>query len=393
VSAAPTPANRLPEPGPEARLHSQVVQRAVLQRIHEQGPLSFAQYMQFVLYAPGLGYYAAGSHKFGCDGDFVTAPELSDHFGRCVANQIHAVLSSIGGDVLELGAGSGALARVILDHLGPDFGGQYLILEPSADLVQRQRKLLATELPEKLLLRCRWLTSLPAEFTGVILANEVIDAMPVERFVIEAGTIRQWYVDSLAGDLVARVDDADPAVRTAVQHLQQDLGVEFSAGCCSEVNLLLAPWLQALSDSLQCGLCLLIDYGYPRTEYYLAERNSGTLRCYYRHRAHDDVFWYPGLQDITSDVDFTAVVEAGTAAALELHGFTSQGQFLLGNGLVELAQDSAGMQERERLTSNQSVKALSMASGMGERFQVMGLSRSLDMPLAGFGGFDQSHRL
>lgn len=386
----------LPQPDSAAQAHSLEVLDAVKRQILATGPLPFSAYLQLVLHEPGLGYYATGSQKLGVGGDFVTAPELSPLFGQCLAAQCQEVLAETGGDILELGAGTGQLAQTIIASLRDNESahtGHYLILETSADLARRQQALLAETLSPEEYGRCQWLTKLPTDFTGVVLANEVIDAMPVERFVIEAAGIKQWYVDHTDVGLSAVAIAATSELQQAVEHVQSDLPHALPQGYCSEINLLLHPWLRSLSESMTRGLCLLIDYGYPRTEYYLPERISGTLRCYFQHRSHDDPFRLTGVQDITSDVDFTALAEAAHAVDLALHGYTSQGQFLLGNGLAERGDLSAVSKERERFTLASDIKTLSMASAMGERFQVMGLSRNLDIPLAGFSGFDQSHRL
>lgn len=392
-SGKPEP-TALPSPDALASEHSERVVQSVEHAIRESGPLSLSDYLQHVLYAPGLGYYAVGNQKLGAGGDFVTAPELSDYFGLCLARQTGQVLHRIGGDILEFGAGSGTLARVLLNSPELDgFSGRYLILEPSAELKLRQQKLLETTLTAEKFARCLWLSELPTDFIGVMLANEVIDAMPVEQFNLHNGTLRQTFVAQTANGIELISGDPENAVTEAVEHLQYDLQRPFADGYQSEVNLLLRPWINAVSASMKLGVLLCIDYGYSRREYYLPERQTGTLRCYYRHHTHDDVLFYPGLQDITSDVDFTLLAEAGQSAQLDLHGFTTQGQFLLGNNLLSIADLSLVEDARERLLATQAVRTLTMPTGMGERFKVMALSRDLDLALDGFVGADQSHRL
>jgi len=392
-SGKPEPTT-LPNPDALASEHSQRVVQSVEQLIRENGPLPLSAYLQHVLYAPGLGYYAVGNQKLGAGGDFVTAPELTDCFGLCLARQIAQILQSVGGDILEFGAGSGTLARVLMHSAELDgFSGRYLILEPSAELKLRQQKLLETALSAEKFGRCEWLSELPSEFTGVMLANEVVDAMPVEQFNIESGALRQTFVAQTANGVELISGDPEYAVTEAVEHLQYDLRRSFSDGYQSEVSLLLRPWINAVSASMKLGVLLCIDYGYSRREYYLPERQTGTLRCYYRHHTHNDVLYYPGLQDITSDVDFTLLAEAGQSVQLDLHGFTSQGQFLLGNDLLAIADLSLVDDTRERLLAAQAVRTLTMPTGMGERFKVMALSRDLDLALDGFVGADQSHRL
>lgn len=341
--------------------------------------------MEAALYAPGLGYYSGGTAKLGPAGDFVTAPELSPLFGRCVARQAQAVLEALdGGAVLELGGGSGALAEAALAEAGA--GLRWLMLEPSAELRDRQQQRLGD--------RVEWLDTLPTEFRGVILANEVADALPVERFAVTADGLQQ-----LAVRLDADADGAPgwamlsppPELAEAVQALEQDRGAPFPPGYTSEFSPLLRPWVSSLADSLAAGLLLVIDYGLPRRELYAPERSMGTLRCHYRHRAHDDPFLWPGLQDLTAWVDFTAVAEAGVAAGLTLEGFTTQAAFLAGNGLEGmLAAAPAGT---AGIMQAQQARRLLLPGEMGERFRVLGLSRGLGPALAGFDLLDLANRL
>ncbi len=362
------------------------------------GLLPFDRYMELALYAPGLGYYVAGTRKFGPHGDFTTAPERSLLFGACIAAQCREVLEALGeregdGDILEFGAGSGALAAQILSSLADAAAlpRNYLILELSPELRAGQRRLLAEQVPE-LLARVRWLDRLPTQLRGCILANEVLDAMPVHRFRIGADDRPQELCvkPSPNGLEEIAVEPVRPELATALGTLQ-DQGLAVDPGYESELNLRLAPWLRALAELLERGSILLIDYGYPRAEYYHSDRRRGTLLCHYRHRAHPDLYLYPGLQDITAHVDFTAVAEAGTRAGLRVAGFTTQAHFLIGCGLDRLlAQVAAGPDAMDAMLG---AKQLVLPSAMGERFQVIGLDKGLAMDWSGFSFRDLRDRL
>jgi SAM-dependent MidA family methyltransferase len=362
------------------------------------GCLPFDRFMETALYEPGLGYYVAGAKKLGPGGDFVTAPEISPLFGRCIAAQCREALAAVGaGDILELGAGSGALAADVLEALaGADaLPGCYLILEPSPDLAERQRALLTARLPA-LVPRVRWVAEPPAGFRGVVLANEVVDAMPVHRFAIGAhGEILEICV-ALDGDApIERLrPPVSPGLTEAVRRLQA-VGLARIPGYRSEINLRADAWLRLLAERIEAGLVLLIDYGYPRGEYYLPERGAGTLMCHYRHRAHADPFIHLGLQDITAHVDFSALAEAGADAGFSLAGYTTQANFLLGCGLDALVAEAAD-DVQTMLSLAAGAKQLLLPSAMGERFQVLGLARDLSPPDGVWRGFsvrDLSGRL
>lgn len=379
----PVSPNPLPTPAPEALARS----NALLQRVHDEivragGAIGFSQYMELVLYTPGLGYYSGGAAKFGPAGDFVTAPEISDLFGRCVARQACEALEAIGGgEVLELGGGSGALAEAALAEAGDALA--WSMLEPSAELRDRQRARLGA--------RVRWLDTLPTGFRGVIIANEVADALPVERFTIRDGEPRQLGVRSDGGVLAWTLLPPEPAFAGVVHTLEIELGAPFPEGYTSEFCPMLQAWVRTLAASLEAGLLLIVDYGLPRRELYAPERVDGTLICHYRHRAHDDPFLWPGLQDLSAWVDFTAVAEAGTEAGLALEGYTTQAAFLSGNGLAGMLADAA--QDAAGVFRVQQAKRLLLPGEMGERFRIMGLSRALGPPLDGFGLLDLANRL
>jgi len=386
----------LPPPDAVGRAHSERLTALILSRMAE-GALSFADYMTQALYEPGLGYYMAGAPKFGARGDFITAPELSPLFGQCVAAQCLEVLSSLAetAGILELGAGNGLLAASILSALEPSRALPYLILEPSAELRERQQALLSGALSGDVLSRVRWIDSLPVGFSGVVLANEVMDALPVERFARQEG--RLWQVGVEHGEAGFRdvLRSAPTAIETAVHAIERDLGQALPDDYASEFCPELGPWVAALADSLSAGVILLADYGYPRREYFLAERNRGTLTCHYRHRAHGDPYFLPGLQDITAHVDFTRVAEAGVDAGLSLLGYTSQAAFLLGcdlQGRVEATQGALAS-ETERFAQARAIRTLTLPGEMGERFQFIALGKGYDRPLRGFVLQDLAHRL
>jgi len=359
------------------------------------GFLPFPRFMQEALYAPGLGYYSAGAQKFGSGGDFITAPELSPLFGACLAQQLAPVLAALeGGDVLELGAGSGCLAADLLTGLAGlgQLPQRYCILEVSADLRERQRQRLAA-LPAALFSRVVWLDAPPeGAWQGALVANEVLDALPVEVFAVRAGGFAQRGV--VAGDdgaLAWGERPAPPALAAELARLQADLPQPMGTEHVSEACLLAGPWIDTVTRSLQRGLALFIDYGLPRAEYYHPLRSAGTLRCHYRHRAHDNPFHRPGLQDLTAWVDFTRVAEAADAADLEVLGYTTQAAFLLGNGIETLVARQADPLARARAASE--ARRLLMPDEMGEAFKVIALGRGLDLPLAGFSLSDLRSRL
>jgi SAM-dependent MidA family methyltransferase len=374
----------------DMQAHAERLARLIRDAIADAaGALPFDRFMELALYAPGLGYYVAGAIKLGAAGDFVTAPEISPLFGRCVAEQCREALAALGGgDVLEFGAGSGALAAELLLALAAAdaLPERYLILELSPELAARQRALLQERAPEICGL-VQWIDALPAGLRGVVLANEVLDAMPVHRFCVgDAGAVLEVFVETVGDGFGVRAGAPISAgLVDAVQMIQARAEAEGRAlepGFCSEINLRLGPWVRAVADSLAAGLALLIDYGYPRTEYYLPERGGGTLMCHFRHQAHPDPFVHIGLQDITAHVDFSALADAGTEAGLSLVGYTTQANFLLGCGLDRLlAQSAADPAAMLDLTAG--VKQLLLPTAMGERFQVLALSKHLEPPEPG----------
>jgi SAM-dependent MidA family methyltransferase len=373
---SPTTSAELPTPSDDALLQCAALVAEIRRAIESAGGwLDFARYMELALYAPGLGYYSAGSTKLGAAGDFVTAPELSRSFASALGLTLDAELAALASnDVLELGAGSGALAANLLDtftRLGRDV--RYFILEPSADLRERQRRALA-----RFAGRVQWLERLPqTPFTGVIVANEVLDALPVARFAIEEGEPRALGVAAKHDGFGWQGGRASPELAQAVRAIERSLGSSLPNGYRSEVCLALPAWLRALGASLERGSLLFVDYGLVRSDYYHEQRTDGTLICHYRHRAHGDPFAYPGLQDITAWVDFTACAEAATAAGFAVAGFTTQGQYLLSVLAAlppALAVDLASPQEQSAL------KTLILPGEMGESFKVVLLRKGTDGP-------------
>ena len=357
------------------------------------GVIGFDAWMRLALYAPGLGYYSAGATKLGGAGDFVTAPEMSDLFSRCLARQAADVLRQTGGDVLELGAGSGRMAADVLTELGSleALPEHYFILEVSADLAERQRARLA-QLPRELSRRVQWLDRWPDRaMRGVVLANEVLDAMPVERFVLrgEPGSqeIRSLGVALEEEGFAWQERQASPELEHAVRGFLDLLPQALPDGYVSEVCLAFQPWMAGLAAQLDQGVALLIDYGLPRAQLYHPERCQGTLRCHFRHRAHDDPFVNVGLQDITAWVDFTRVAEAADSAGLEILGFTHQAAFLIGAGMdsllsteMQLASDDP---RRQAMLAGEARRLL-LPGEMGEIFKVIALGKRFSGDLAGF---------
>ena len=410
---------------PEDRAHHQRLLGLIAEEIHAAGGvLGFDRFMELALYAPGLGYYVAGLPKLGASGDFVTAPEISPLFGRCLATQYQEVRAALGGgDLLEFGAGSGALAVDLLAELAhrDALPERYLILEPSPDLQARQRETIAERLPEQGH-RVQWLTTLPDGFQGVAIANEVLDAMPVHRFCIdEDGVPAEIFValdeagDGAADDagkekvegasegageetdeaLVEQVGSPrSKGLQNAVLALQAR-GLALEPGYRSEVNLRLAPWMRALAGAMERGLVLIIDYGYPRREYYHPQRRAGTLISHHQHQAKAALFARLGLQDISAHVDFSAVADAAIAAGLTLAGYSTQANFLIGCGLDQHMMDAlaGAIDPHQQMRISAGARQLVLPAAMGERFQVIGFGRGLERPWRGFGVRDLRARL
>jgi SAM-dependent MidA family methyltransferase len=389
---AGTAAISLPQPDAADRLVCAQV-RAFLARACEEegGDIGFDRFMEIALYTPGLGYYSAPRARFGADGDFVTAPEISPRFGACIARAIAPALRELGpASVLEAGAGSGVLARDVLATLKElDVPLQrYCILERSASARAQQARTLADAS------RCvQWLDGFPPPgFRGVVIANELLDALPAQRFRIGADVATELRV-GCEGEHLHWLERpfADPQQAQALQQMLRDLP-PLAPGYVSEVAPARSAWLRTLAGCLERGLVLLADYGYPRREYYHPQRHDGTLRCYRRHHAHDDPLLAPGIDDISVHVDFTAVAEAGLAAGLRCSGFTTQAHFLLENGLLQGLEDP-DLPESERAQAAHAVRQLTLPMEMGEAVKFMALERGAKLPLRGFATADLRHRL
>jgi SAM-dependent MidA family methyltransferase len=381
--------HHLPSPSTEEKTLSHQLVDHIRKQLNRQGQMTFAQFMSLVLYTPALGYYANGKAKFGAEGDFITAPEVSPLFGACIARQTAEILLRVHqGSVLELGAGSGALAIAMLlafDDMGI-LPTAYFILEPSAGLQALQKERLAEQLPEHLFSKLSWLTELPQQLTGVIVANEVIDALPVEVIRIQPNDSEQAFVvwsEEKQGFVWDWQRLAEPSLQETANQLHQHLGQHTpTTGYTTEVSHFLFPWMQSLSDCLQQGGILLLDYGYSRKDYWSPQRWMGTLRAYYRQRVHQDVFWQVGLQDITASVDFTAVAEAGHSAGLTLSGFTTQSNFLLSLGLLDLVDPEADVIAQLKIA--QQIKTLTLPDEMGETFKAIAFLKGIEGALTGF---------
>jgi len=370
----------LPLPDAAAIAHSARLVDVIAARIETRGGvIGFDEYMQMALYEPGLGYYSAAASKFGAPGDFVTAPEISPLFGFCLARQAAAVIAQGCSDrILEFGAGSGKLCAQILSAL-PTLE-RYQILDLSADLKQRQQNYLRAELSAELFHKIEWLSSLPQEFDGIVLANEVLDAMPV-HILSKQG---EWLERGIGYDGQAFTWQSftpKQAVIDSIRSIEARLG-DFAEGYRSELNLNYGPWLKALTQSCKRALVMIIDYGYEQDQYYHPSRARGTLTCHYRHRVHSDPLLYPGLQDITAFVDFDACADAAEASGFVLSGLVTQGQFLLANGLLEEAHRQAqGSDSLSQLTLSQQVGTLSLPQEMGEKFKVLAMQKNLELEL------------
>lgn len=400
----------LPRPAEDALAHSAATVGFIAERIRAQGGwISFAEYMQHALYAPGLGYYSAGAAKFGMEGDFVTAPLLSPLFSRTCARRIEHWLGSIGGEaLLEFGPGTGRFALDALQVLGaPDSPlRRYQLLEVSADLRERQQRLLQAASASAPEVALEWRESLPEDFRGVVFANEILDALPAERFVVRGG---KWWRLGVGmandGGLEWRVRPADGACGDDAIFLAEALhrrewlaaaGIELPEGYCGEWQASLEPWFKSLAASLECAVVLLADYGLPRRQLLHPDREQGSLRCHYRHHALADPFFHPGLLDITTWVDFTSVAEIAERAGFEIAGFTTQAAFLLGAGIdqelsaASAALDTAASRNRhpsgipdpsridvQHVEMTRGVRRLLLPGEMGEAVKFMLLTRGV----------------
>ncbi|MBO68454.1 MAG: SAM-dependent methyltransferase [Acidiferrobacteraceae bacterium] len=380
----------LPQPTVEAIAHSAKVTDMVRQYIKQaDGMLPFETYMNLVLYEPELGYYVTGTQKFNEFGDFTTAPELGSIFGRCLARQAAEVLRKLGGgSILEVGPGTGALASAMLEELEtldvmPE---QYAFLEISPELKDRQQQYLSNRSGHHFS-RYKWLETLPTDWTGLVLANEVVDAFPVSLFRAKPQHATVAYVYDKGGVLgLCWSDKARSARGDSIVEIH-----DLPEGYISEYSDRAQAWAATISSMLSSGLMLIIDYGYSAREYYHPDRINGTLMCHYQHRAHTNPLWYPGIQDITTHVDFSAFAAAGLEAGCELAGFSTQEAFLLSLGITDFAEH---LKEPYQLaTTSHEIRQLILPSAMGQTFKVLGLAKRLEGPLRGFSLRDRSDTL
>ncbi len=380
----------LPLPSPEAQVHSDKLRDLILQDIARQGGwISFSRFMELALYAPGMGYYSAGARKFGEAGDFVTAPEISSLFGRTLARQLVEIMAHSAPYVIELGAGSGKLAVDILGELEQlnSLPERYDILEVSADLRERQQALLQAHLPH-LIDRVHWLDSPPDNISGVLVANEVLDALPV-HLVRWAG--EDIFERGVASNEESFVWQERPLESPMLLEIARQ--IEVPDDTLSEVSLAARGLVGSLSERLRQGALFFIDYGFGAREYYHPQRTQGTLMCHYRHHAHDDPFFLPGLQDITAHVDFTAVAEAAIDAGLSLYGYTTQACFLINAGVTSLLAEADSENIRDYLPLSSQLQKLTSPAEMGELFKVIALGKGIGTPLCGFVSGDKSRLL
>ena len=381
--------SNLPTPPAEALAHSERLAALIRAEIAAHGGwIGFARYMELALYAPGLGYYTAGARKLGREGDFITAPEMTPLFGQTLARQAAEVLDCGFDQILEIGAGSGALAASLLAELEhmDRLPRQYGILEVSPDLRERERDLLAQRVPH-LLERVVWLNQLPTVYPGLIIANEVLDAMPAHMVRTGSCGVEEAGVALKDDGFIWAWRPAGAALLAAAQALQLCEGYQ------TEIQLVARGFVRTLAESMARGVILLVDYGFPQHEYYHAQRAEGTLMCHYRHRAHADPFFLPGLQDITSHIDFSAMACAGAEAGLELLGYTGQAQFLINCGITDILLRTPPEDAAAYLPQAAAAQQLLSPSEMGELFKVIAFGKGFAAPLMGFASGDRRNSL
>ncbi|MBN8441983.1 MAG: SAM-dependent methyltransferase [Thauera sp.] len=388
----------LPSPSPDAVEQSARLLELITAEIAAAGGwIPFSRYMELALYAPGLGYYSGGARKFGPGGDFITAPELTPLFGQALAAQVEQIMHASAAEVIEVGAGTGLLAADLLLELERrgSVPERYGILELSGELRERQFDTLAQKAPQ-LASRVRWLDSLPETFSGVVVANEVLDVMPVHLLASRAeGMFERGVAFAADSQGLSALRWADTPVSGAVADAARAMALPQprQGEYVTEINLAARAWVAAWAERLRQGAMLLIDYGYPRAEYYLPSRSSGTLLCYYRHQAHGDPFLWPGLNDITSFVDFTAVAEGAFDAGLDVLGYATQAQFLFNCGVLGCLDRRGPRESADYIRAARAVQRLTAPQEMGELFKVLAVGRGVGGPLVGFMRGDRLHTL
>lgn len=377
----------LPKPGSPLSARSKLLSDHIRQIISEQNKaISFADFMELALYHPEFGYYNADTFDLGEHGDFTTAPEISPLFAKCIARQIQQIHHALGkNNILELGAGTGQLAHDLLSELNrlgclPDY---YYICEISKTLQKKQQDFLRSACPD-FYSRIIWLDHLPEHFIGTIVANEVLDALPAHCLCIQENQVKErcvnWDGEKFIWELCPPGSTELTKSALALQELY-----ELPDGYQFEINLAMRRLIESLSHSLEKGIMLLVDYGYGQEEYYHPERRQGTLTCFYQHQRHDDPLILPGLQDITTHVDFTSVIDKAADCGFSLSGYTSQTAFLLACGLSELvSEEEKHLSQADEVKLHHAVKLLTLPTEMGERIKFMALSKQMDLALLGF---------
>lgn len=384
----------LPQPSTDALAQSAHLSQRIASVIKEAGGwIPFSRYMELALYTPGSGYYSGGAHKFGPAGDFITAPELTPLFGQALGAQLEQIMRASTPRLLEVGAGTGLLAvDLLLDLERRDcLPEHYAILELSGELRARQHETLMQKVPH-LAARVGWLDALPDEVEGAVIANEVLDVMPVHLIVSRPEGLFERGVALDEAD-VLRWADTPVVGEVAVQAQALALPVPEQGEYVTELNLAGRAWVAEWASRMQLGALLLIDYGYPRSQYYLPSRSSGTLLCYYRHQAHGDPFLWPGLNDITAFVDFTAIAEAAHDAGFEVLGYANQATFLFNCGILECLARRGPEHTADYIRAARAVQRLTTPQEMGELFKVLALGKGLNIPLLGFARGDRLHTL
>jgi len=380
----------LPLPSSDALAASQALQRTIAAEIADQGgAIPFSRFMELALYAPHLGYYSGGAAKLGHDGDFTTSPEISPLFGATLARAAAAIMAQSGPNIIEFGAGTGKLAHDVLTTLA-GLGvavDSYTIIELSGELRARQQEAL------KSFPQVRWVTGFPDAFRGVVLANEVLDAMPVELVVRDGGRWRRQMVTVDEGRFVFVPGEPDAALLEQIARQIPDADA-LQDGYLTEVHPVACGFMRSLAQMFDGGkgAALLVDYGFPAREYYFDERTSGTLMCHYRHHAHPDPFYLPGLQDITAHVDFTAMALAAHGAGLDVLGYMSQAAFLLASGIGDLLLRTDPEDALHYLPQSKAVQKLVSPAEMGELFKVLIVGTGVTVEPA-VEHADRSHRL
>ena len=381
----------LPVPHPDALAVSQQLSQLIQTEIdNNSGWIDFARFMHLALYTPHLGYYSSQAIKFGSSGDFVTAPEISPLFAQTLARQVAQILQDDANHILELGAGTGRLAAELLNALSKlgNLPARYQILEVSADLRHQQHETLQAVLPAAILQRVEWLDSLPETFSGLILGNEVLDALPVHIIRQQAENLTERGVAWNGQSFIWAERPLNSAHLLAMAK-NLALPPDYITELCPAASGLLA----SLANCMQQGVILFIDYGFSQREYYHPQRNQGTLMCHYRQIAHDNPFLYPGLQDITAHVDFTRLAETGVAHGLQLLGYCNQTRFLINCGITDLLSQISPTDIAHYLPlATQAQKLLSPAE-MGELFKVIALGKNMPASLLGFAQGDKQHTL